>query len=48
LISFSLSVVRDHSLIGSGVARVRQKISEIVGEGVKLETHGVLSLMSSY
>jgi hypothetical protein len=41
LISFSLRLVSDQSLIGSGVASVRRKVTEIIGEGMKLEPHGV-------
>ena len=40
LISFSFRLVSDHSLIGSGVASV-QKIAEIVGQRMKLETDRV-------
>src|SRR5215472_13223333 len=41
LISFSLRVVSDQSLIGSGVASVRRKIAEVVGERMKLEPHRI-------
>ena len=34
-------VVIDQSLIGSGVANVRRKLPEIVGQCMKLETDGV-------
>jgi hypothetical protein len=40
LISFSFKLVSDQSLIGSGVASVR-KVAKIIGERMKLESHGV-------
>jgi hypothetical protein len=41
LITFSVRLVSDQSLIGSGVASVRKEIAEIVGERVKLKPHGI-------
>ena len=41
LISFSFKLVSDQSLIGSGVASVRRKLPKIIGERMKLESHGV-------
>ena len=41
LISFSFRLVSDQSLIGSGVASVRRKFAEIVGERVKLKANRI-------
>jgi hypothetical protein len=41
LMSLSFRIVSDQSLIGSGIASVRRKITKIVGERMKLETNRV-------
>src|SRR4030081_2809435 len=41
LINFSLRLVSDQSLIGSGRRQRAQEVTEIVGKRMKLETDGV-------